>query len=198
VRRAAGVHCAAWLLLPLAWFVPTHGERLVMLRQFALVACCAAFSFSLAGCGGSLYETAEVTGTLMCGAKPAYGGVIIFRPIDDPKATGRPPGEPGQGSSATVEKDGTFRMLLGLLPSEDRQSGALIGRHQVFYEPPRTKPVPLDPQEYEGRTPQQVQEIRDKFDTLYPVFPPLACGVQIAPTEVEVKDSDNSFNFTIQ
>jgi hypothetical protein len=170
-----------------------------MFKRFGgIVAFSVVCTLPLAGCGGSLYETAEVTGTLMCNGKPAYGGVIVFRPIDDPEATGRPAGEAGQGSAATVEEDGTFTMLMGLAPSVDREQGALVGRHQVFYEPPRTEPVPLDPLEYEGRTPEEVQEIREKFDKLYPVFPPLPCGVEITPNEVEVKESENSFDFTVQ
>jgi hypothetical protein len=170
-----------------------------MFKRFGrIVACCAVLTLPLTGCGSGLYETAEVTGTLMCNGKPAYGGVIVFRPVDDPDATGRPGGDSGRGSSATVEEDGTFTMQMGLVPSADPERGALVGRHQVFYEPPRTEPVPLDPLEYEGRTPEEVQEIRDKFDALYPVFPPLPCGVTITPNEVEVKSGENSFNFTIQ
>ena len=96
-----------------------------------------------AGCGRNPYRTAPVTGTVMCNGKPANGGVIRFRPVDAPEETGRPPGQPGREAFATVEQDGTFTLMMDTAADATQGRGALIGRHEVIFELPRTKPVPI-------------------------------------------------------
>lgn len=168
-----------------------------MFQRFARIALSATMLCVLSACSSSKYQTAPVTGTVLCNGKPAHGGIVRFRPIDAPDETGRPPGEPGRMASAIVNEDGTFEMQMEVVMDSASEMGALIGRHDVFFESPRTKPMPLDPLEYEGRTPEQVQEIRDMIDKAYPIYKPISCGTKITPDQVEVVAGKNTIEFTL-
>lgn len=148
------------------------------------------------GCGDDPYQTASVTGTVLCDGKPAYGGTIRFRPIDAPQETGRPPGQPGRDAFATVEEDGTFELFMDTPASVNRAEGALIGRHQVFFDLPRTEPWKPSPEERMEFTPEELEELKAEYEKL-PVYDPIPCGRQISPSEVTVEPGTNQFEFSL-
>jgi hypothetical protein len=157
----------------------------------------AVLAVTAAGCGSNPYRTAPVSGTVMCNGKPAFGGTIRFRPVDAPEETGRPPGQPGREAFATVEEDGTFTLMMDTAADATQAGGALIGRHEVIFESPRTKPVPIPADDREGLTAAEVQALRADIDRRYPVYQPLACSAEITPREVEVVAGQNVFEFTL-
>jgi hypothetical protein len=147
----------------------------------------------LAGCGNP-YELATVRGrVLTCEGKPAAGGVVIFRPIDDPDATGRPKGNPGREARGTVGEDGAFTLTtIGITPAP----GAATGRHTVSFQMPPTRRPVLQPDEKAGMSPEEIR----KFEADYasrPVYAPLPCSDQIEPGEVTVVSGDNDFEFKL-
>lgn len=149
------------------------------------------------GCGSGLYDTATVTGTVMCDGQPAAGGMIRFRPVDAPEETGRPPGEPGREAFATVGKDGTFTLMMDTAADASRDSGALIGRHDVIFEMPRTEPAPIDAEDRAWMSPEQLKELRAELDKKFPVGQPLSCSAEITPNQVEVEAGENVFEFEL-
>lgn len=150
-----------------------------------------------AGCGSDGYATATVTGTVTCNGKPAHGGVITFRPVDAPAETGRPAGHPGRVAFATVQEDGSFTMLMDTAANVDQASGALIGPHEVFFQPPRTQPWKPTAEERGNMTPAELVEYQKELDQL-PVYKPLACGTGITPDKVTVEPGTNKFEFTLK
>ena len=159
--------------------------------------CVAVLAAAVAGCRDNPYATADVSGTVLCDGKPAYGGVIRFRPKDTPGETGRQAGHPGRNAFATVEEDGTFTMLMDTAQDIDQASGALIGQHEVFWEPPRSTPWRPTGEDRQNMTPAELEEYqRDVLDKL-PYYPAIPCGRENSPKEVEVKPGENEFEFTL-
>ncbi|MBI3462988.1 MAG: hypothetical protein HY000_07990 [Planctomycetes bacterium] len=162
------------------------------MRRIALAlaaSCLAAF----AGCSNP-YELATVQGrVLTCEGKPAAGGVVIFRPIDDPEATGRKKGNPGREARGTVADDGTFTLTtIGIEPSP----GAVTGRHTVSFQMPPTKKPVLLPDEKAGMSSEEAAQVEADFASR-PVYPPLRCSDQIQPGEVTVVSGENNFEFKL-
>lgn len=150
---------------------------------------------SVWGCGSNLYELAEVTGKVTCNGAPALGGWVIFEPIDAPEKTGRPPGEPGGVSRGIVKEDGSFTMTMDAKGSYEARPGALVGPCRVSFMPPRTEPVRWDPQD-DWLPEEDKQKLKEQLAS-YEVFEPLECGTIITPSEVEVTDGENEFEFTL-
>lgn len=148
----------------------------------------------LSGCGSNLYQQAPVRGRVTCQGKPATGGVVVFQPLDAPGKTGRPAGHPGSASSGTVGADGTFT-----LTSLDGKSGAgaLLGPHQVIFQPPPTTRPPITADDRSVLSPQELKALQEDI-ARRPIFPPLPCGTNLMPGEVEVQAGDNEFVFTLK
>ena len=92
----------------------------------------------ICGCSDA-YPKAVVTGRVMCGDKPAFGGVVTFQPLDAPEKTGNPAGNPGGISRGKVEQDGTFRLTYESRGADREQVGAVIGPHRVSFILPMTE-----------------------------------------------------------
>ena len=148
---------------------------------------------SVAGCGSDPYKMAPVRGRITCQGKPATGGIVIFQPLDAPDRTGRPAGHTGMASSGVVEADGSFT-----LTAMDGRSGpgALVGPHQVLFQPPPTRRPTLSADDRAAMTPDEVRAAEEELRNR-PVYPPLPCGNKPTPEEVEVKPGDNVFEFTL-
>lgn len=70
-------------------------------------------------------ETASVSGTVTKDGKPVSGGTITFAPKgEEGKASGKP-------ATGEVQSDGTYT-----LTTYDDGDGAVIGTHEVSYDPP--------------------------------------------------------------
>jgi hypothetical protein len=154
----------------------------------------AALSGLLTGCGSNAYQLAPVRGRVTCQGKPAVGGVVTFMPINSPERTGRPAGYTGVASKGTVGADGTFT-----LTSLDGKSGAgaLVGPHRVLFQPPPTRRPTLSADDRAAMSPEEIRAAEEANSRL-PVYPPLPCGTDPTPGEVEVKPGDNEFTFTLQ
>ena len=155
----------------------------------------AAVSLALMGCGSSKYQFAEVTGKITCDGKPAWGGVVIFEPLDSPEKTGRPKGQPGRRSQGQVKEDGTFTLTYEPGGGGSALDGAITGPHRVTFIQPQSTPWKWNPQD--DWMPAEEKEKLKADLAARPVFPALSCGSGLAPGEVEVKAGDNSFDFTL-
>jgi hypothetical protein len=150
---------------------------------------------TIGGCS-SAYPKAEVTGRVMCGDKPAWGGVVTFQPLDASERTGNPPGNPGGVSRGKVEEDGTFRLTYEARGGDAEEDGAVIGPHRVTFIMPMTEKRKWSnadnwiPEEDKVRLQEQMAN--------EPVYPKLACGNEITPGEIEVKAGSNDFAFTLK
>jgi hypothetical protein len=151
------------------------------------------FAICLAGCSNQ-YELATVRGrVLTCEGKPAAGGVVIFRPMDDPEATGRPKGNPGREARGTVAEDGTFTLTtIGIEPAP----GAVTGRHTVSFQMPPTRRPVLLPDEKAGMSAEEARQVEAEFASR-PVYAPIPCSDQIQPAEVTVVSGDNDLEFKL-
>jgi hypothetical protein len=166
-------------------------DLLTRFQSAAAIALCAAL---LCGCRHNPYRPVEVKGRVTsCDGKPAAGGIVVFSPIDDPEATGRPMGNPGREARGTVADDGTFSLTtIGTPPAR----GAVTGKHRVSFEMPPTKWPALLPEERAVMSPDEIKRLEADFASR-PVYPPLRCSDQIQPAEVMVKDSGNDFEFKL-
>src|SRR5206468_2166642 len=109
------------------------------------------------GCRQDPYRLVDVGGSVTtCEGKPAAGGTVVFYPIDEPEATGRPRGNPGREARGTVPADGTFYLTtIGIKPAR----GAVTGKHQVAFEmPPRSRPALLA-EERAGMTADEIKKV---------------------------------------
>ena len=149
----------------------------------------------LVGCGADPYELATVRGrVLTCEGKPAAGGQIVFRPIDDSATTGRPKGNPGRESRGVVADDGTFTVeTIGI----DRHPGAVTGRHYVSFEMPPTRKAVLLPEEKANMTAEEAAKTEAEF-AARKAYAPIPCGTQVEPGEVKVAAGENNFEFKLQ
>lgn len=166
--------------------------------RFVAVKCLAVgLAISLGGCGGGLYQLAQVRGTVMtCEGKPATGGTVIFYPVDDPAATGRPAGQPGREARGVVGADGSFTLTTIGVQSTPEQPGAVTGKHKVAFEMPPTKRPTLSAADKENMTPDEIKKNEAEL-AARPVYPPLPCSDQITPAEVTVERSGNNFEFNL-
>jgi hypothetical protein len=148
----------------------------------------------LSGCGSGAYELASVRGKVTtCEGKPAVGGTVIFYPIDDPQATGRPAGSPGREARGTVGEDGTFTLTsVGIEPVE----GAITGRHRVEFEMPPTQRPALTAADKANLTPEEIKRWEEEY-ARRPVYEPLPCTAAITPSEVTVTPGENMLEFTL-
>lgn len=121
------------------------------MRSFAILA----LVIPLAGCGGSGFEVAPVSGTVTLDGKPVGGLVVNFQPASVKGTT-----EPGPGSYAWTDKDGHFSMAL---ISTKEYPGAVVGKHRVTLSSPLPDQSPTDdriprsnkpllPPEHEGKS----------------------------------------------
>jgi hypothetical protein len=149
----------------------------------------------LGGCGGDPYQTAEVTGHVLCNGKPAVGGVVTFEPLDAPDKTGRPQGAPGRMSSGTVGEDGSFSVRLLPGGGNPAVEGAMIGPHRVSFILPNTRPVEISPED-RALPPEHLAIVKEQMAEIG-VYQPLDCGATITPSEVEVLPDGNEFEFTL-
>jgi len=163
--------------------------------QAGRVALFALFFAMVCGCSGA-YPKAVVTGRIMCGDKPAFGGVVTFQPKDEPEKTGNPAGNPGGVSRGKVQEDGTFRLTYEMRGDDREQDGAVIGPHRVTFILPMTEKRKWNsgddwiPEEDKVRLKEQIAN--------EPIYPKLQCGSEITPGEVEVKSGTNEFSFTLK
>jgi hypothetical protein len=156
---------------------------------------CAALGLVLLGCGSSEYEFADVTGKVTCDGKPAWGGVVIFEPLDAPEKTGRPKGQPGRRSQGLVQKDGTFSLTYTPGGGGSEVDGAITGPHRVTFIQPQSTPWKWNPQD-DWMEPAEKEKLKADLASR-PVYPALSCGSTLAPGEVDVKAGDNTFEFTL-
>lgn len=150
-------------------------------------------SAALVGCSSDLYPRAPVRGKVTCNGKPTTGAVVVFQPIDAPDKTGRPQGHPGGASTGTVGEDGIFT-----LTALDGTSGegAVIGPHLVIFKPPPTTTPKLTADDRSVMSAEEIKKWEEELSRR-PVYPPLPCGNDITPGEVEVVAGDNFFEFTL-
>src|SRR5687768_18242143 len=122
-----------------------------------LLVCCG----MLPACRRDPYRLVEVTGkVLTCEGKPAAGGTVVFYPIDDPSASGRPAGNPGREARGTINEDGTFSLTtIGIPPTP----GAVTGRHNVTFEMPPTRRPMLTAEDKANMTPEEIQKNEAEF-----------------------------------
>lgn len=149
----------------------------------------------LSGCGDTVYEMGEVSGKVTCSGKPAWGGVLIFEPLDAPEKTKRPKGSPGRRSQGLVQEDGTFTLTYEPGGGGSASSGALTGPHRVTFIQPQSTPWKWNPQD--DWLPAEEKEKLKAELAARPVYPELPCGDALTPGEVEVKAGGNSFEFTL-
>jgi len=149
----------------------------------------------LAGCGSSPFEFGNVVGKITCDGKPAWGGVVIFEPLDSPEKTGRPKGQPGRRSQGLVKEDGTFTLTYEPGGGGSEYAGAITGPHRVTFIQPQSTPWKWNPQD-DWMEPAEKEKLKADLASR-PVYPALSCGSVLVPGEVEVKDGDNSFEFTL-
>jgi hypothetical protein len=149
-----------------------------------------------AGCSDDPYKLTEVTGTVTCNGKPAWGGFVVFEPVDASEKTGRPPGEPGGVSRGIVGEDGSFTLMMDPKGEYEQRDGALTGPHRVSFLPPRTEPAEFSPAD-EWMPAEEKERAKAELAAI-PVFKPLDCGNAISPNEVEVvQGGENNFSFTL-
>ena len=147
------------------------------------------------GCRSDPYETVPVTGKVTCEGKPAWGGTIIFRPIDAGGQTGRPSGSPGRSASALVAEDGSFRLTVPAAGGANDAVGTVVGPHRVSFVLPASKPRELTAEE-RSLPPEELEELKAALADLA-AYPELPCGATISPAEVDVKPGENVFEFTL-
>jgi hypothetical protein len=153
----------------------------------------ALLALASAGCG-NLYQQAPVRGRVTCDGQPATGGTIIFQPVDDPSRTGRPVGEPGIASSGVIGEDGSFE-LASIDPSLGE--GAVIGPHQLIFQPPPTKRPVLVADERAVMSEAEIEAAEAELAN-FKIYPPLACSELLEPAAVEVQAGQNEFVFTLR
>jgi hypothetical protein len=163
---------------------PVLGRRLTVLMGVLL-----------SGCGSDLYQTAIVVGTVTCNGQPALGGFVVFEPMDAPEKTGRPKGEPGSMSRGQVAQDGSFTLMTEVRGTDQPKRGALIGPHRVSFVLPKSTPWEMDPGD-SWLPPESQAKLKAELASR-PVFPKLPCGAEIMPTQVDVVDGENRFEFTL-
>lgn len=137
-----------------------------------------------------------VTGRVMCGDKPAAGGVITFQPIDAPEKTGRPKGNPGGVSRAIVAEDGTFRLTYEVCGVNDAEDGAVTGPHRVIFIPPITEPLKWNSPD-DWLPEDEKAEFKEEL-AKQTISSKLPCVPEISPSDVEVQDGTNDFDFQLQ
>lgn len=149
----------------------------------------------LSGCRPNPYKLVEVKGNVTtCEGKPAAGGIVVFYPIDDPKASGRPAGNPGREARGTVGADGTFTLTSIGMPAAP---GAVIGRHKIAFEMPPTQRPTLPAGERANMTPEEIKQVEADLASR-PVYPLLPCSDKIEPAEVTVTAAGpNEFDFKL-
>lgn len=146
------------------------------------------------GCGKNDYPLVDITGKVMtCEGKPAVGGTVVFYPIDDPSASGRPKGNPGREARGVVGEDGTFKLTsIGTPP----QPGVVTGRHTVeFLHPPMTRPK-LTAADKAVMGPEEIKTLEAEYATR-PIYPQLPCSLKTSPAEVTVTPEQTQFEFTL-
>jgi hypothetical protein len=157
-------------------------------------AICLAVLVLSGGCGRDMYRPVEIRGKVTaCDGKPAAGGTVVFYPIDDSGASGRPAGQPGREARGTVQDDGGFTLTtIGIPP----RPGVVTGRHKVAFEMPPTRRPTLSEADKANMTPDEIKKNEADFASR-PVYPPLNCSDQIEPAEVTVKASGDTFEFKL-
>ena len=124
MRRSA-VASAAWLAGRAAW----------------LPALCLLSAVAASGCGsGEDYEVAPVSGRVTTDGKPLAEVRVTFQP----KAKGEKEINPGPGSYATTDEEGSFELRV---VGPDRE-GAVVGMHAVRFSHPDSAKYPFP---YSGR-----------------------------------------------
>lgn len=73
-------------------------------------------SLLLAGCGGSKYETAQVSGTVRMNGKPLPNAAMTFQPVGG-----------GMASVGVTDQDGRYTLEF----YDSGQSGAVVANHRV-------------------------------------------------------------------
>ena len=130
---------------------------------------------SIAGCGGSEFDTAPVSGKVMHDGKPVTGGSLTFRPVNP-----TPGGETanlGKPATAAVQSDGTY--VLGTYKKND---GAVPGQHKVSYSAPV---VEVQWVEKDGDM-KPASDVASPYDGLRPKV-----------AQVEVKDGRNQIDIEL-
>lgn len=150
---------------------------------------------TLCGCGSSEYQKAAVTGTVTCNGKPAWGGVVVFTPVDAPGETGRASGSPGSVSLGKVDKDGSFRLIYQPRGGEKPSDGALTGPHQITFIPPMSEPRKWSSQD--NWLPEEEKSKLRQEMAAEEVYPALECGIDVTPAKVEVQRGRNEFKFSL-
>lgn len=151
----------------------------------------------LTGCSEDPYQLVPVSGKVTtCEGKPAAGGTVVFYPIDEPKETGRKSGNPGREARGTVDDNGNFTLSTIARIGEEPQPGVVAGRHRVAFEMPPTERPKLLEGEKEQMSTEEIQKLEAEFASR-PVYPKIPCGTSLTPDEVTVKESGNSFEFTL-
>jgi hypothetical protein len=153
-----------------------------------------ALASTSSGCGGTAYPLLDITGRVQtCEGKPAVGGTIVFSPIDDPSATGRPKGQPGREARGVIGEDGTFHLTTyGKTP----ETGVVSGRHTVSFEMPPTKRPVLTPGDREALGPEGTK-VREAEIAAMPVYEKVPCSTKLEPSEVTIKGPEDVFEFKL-
>jgi hypothetical protein len=147
-----------------------------------------------AGCSETQYQLLDITGRVQtCEGKPAVGGTIVFSPVDDPSATGRPQGQPGREARGVIGEDGSFRLMTyGKTP----EKGVVSGRHTLTFEMPPTKRPVLTPGDKEALGPDGTKT-REAEIAAMPVYDKIPCSNKVEPAEVTVQGPEDVFELKL-
>lgn len=126
----------------------------------------------VAGCGESLPDTANVTGTITWSSQPVSMGRIMFYP------------EQGRPAMGSIQPDGSY--TLTTFASDD---GAILGKHQVTI-----KAVEVETHTILLRDDTPVVEAKEEPRWL---VPPEYADLATTPLTCEVKPGSNTINFDL-
>jgi hypothetical protein len=79
-----------------------------------------------AGCGGTPYKTASVSGRVTLDNKPVANLAVLFQPVAEGNAN------PGPGSTGVTDDDGHYTLTL---TDAKKSKGAVVGKHMVRITP---------------------------------------------------------------
>ncbi|MCA9075988.1 MAG: hypothetical protein KDA93_13255 [Planctomycetaceae bacterium] len=82
---------------------------------------------SVAGCGQSQFEMADVEGTCTCDGVPMPMGMLVFTPVKPPNLTNDKVHELGKPAHGEIQEDGSF-----VLSTYGNEDGAVVGKHRVW------------------------------------------------------------------
>lgn len=92
-----------------------------------LISLFAGVLLSIAGCGQSEFEMADVEGTCTCDGVPMPMGMLVFTPVRPDNFDTSKVQNLGKPAHGEIQEDGTF-----VLSTYGNEDGAVIGKHRVW------------------------------------------------------------------